>query len=133
MKKKRSKSKDQQPVVVAPAATAAAVGTGSKVEETGASPQPGGVSVIHLEFPPPDYLLEQARGETNRKLLQDYRDTIRVLRDEKGFSFREIADWLTENGVEADYNSVYRVYTKGMSDEQVLEAERRDALEEQEP
>ncbi len=72
------------------------------------------VSVVHLEFPPPEALLERARGEPNRKLLLEYSEVIHTLRNEKGFSFREIAEWLTDNGVDADYNAVYRVYTKGM-------------------
>ena len=80
--------------------------------------------MTRLEFPPPDYLLELARGEANRKLLQDYRETINTLRDEKGFSFREIADWLTQNGVETDYNSVYRAYTKGMPEELVAQLDQ---------
>jgi hypothetical protein len=80
-------------------------------------------TVTPLDFPPPNELLEQARGETNRKLLQEYAETIRLLRDEKGFSFREIGDWLTQRGIEANNNDVYRVYTKGLPDHQVEELE----------
>lgn len=69
-----------------------------------------------LEAPPPYVLLQEARQESNRRLLFDYMDTIRVLREEKGFSFREIGNWLTERGIEADYNDVYRAYTKEMSE-----------------
>lgn len=72
------------------------------------------ISTVSLEFPPPDALLELARGEPNRKLLLDYREVIHTLRNEKGFSFREIAEWLTENGVPCEHNAVYRAYTKGM-------------------
>jgi hypothetical protein len=129
---KRSKSKEKASGAVAESIASAAVGTAPRVEETRAASQPGGGSVIHLEFPPPEYLLEQARGESNRKLLQDYAETIGVLRDEKGFSFREIADWLTENGVQADYNSVYRVYTKGMSEMDVAILNRDTDEEERE-
>ncbi|SRR6266498_560500 len=93
--------------------------------ESDTTPQAGTASVIHLEFPPPEYLLERARGEPNRKLVEDYNDTIRVLRDEKGFTFREIADWLTENGVEADHNAVYRAYTKGMPESEVAQMDQQ--------
>ncbi len=103
----------------------------AKEAETKAAAGPATVAVTHLEFPPPDYLLEQARGEVNRKLIRDYRETITVLRDEKGFSFREIAAWLTENGVEADYSTVYLVYTKGMSEQQVAEVDYDEAGQDQ--
>jgi hypothetical protein len=89
--------------------------------------QPNSPSVTVLEFPPPDYLLEMARGEPSQKLLQEYAESIRTLRDEKGFTFREIAEWLTEHGVEADHNAVYRVYTKEMSEDQVAALEREEA------
>jgi hypothetical protein len=83
--------------------------------------------VNRLECPPPDILAEQAMKEPNRKLLRDYHETINILHKEKGFSFREIATWLTENGVEADYNAVYRVYTKGMSAEEEHELAQAEA------
>ena len=86
-------------------------------------------SVAVLEFPPPHYLLERARGETNRKLLQDYLEVIQTLRDEKGFSFREIAEWLSKNGVDADYNAVYRAYTKYLSDTEVAQLDQEEADE----
>lgn len=35
---------------------------------------------------------------------------------EKGFSYREIADWLSDRGVEVDHNAVYRIYTNWLSD-----------------
>jgi hypothetical protein len=99
----------------------------AKGEQKTASP-PGDV-VTHLEFPPPHFLLEQAEKESNRKLLADYREAITVLRHDKGFTFREIAEWLTQKGVAADYNAVYRVYTKGMPDDEVaaLDQEASDA------
>jgi hypothetical protein len=80
-----------------------------------------------LECPPPEYLLEEAMKEPNRRLLHDYIQTIRVLRDEKGFTFREIAEWLTESGVDADHNAVYRAYTKGMTDAELNEVARSEA------
>jgi hypothetical protein len=86
-----------------------------------------------LECPPPEHLLEEAMKEPNRRLLQDYIQTIRVLRDEKGFTFREVADWLTKSGVDADHNAVYRVYTKGMTEAEVEEIGRSEAEEDDGP
>ena len=82
-----------------------------------------------LEHPPAEYLVELARGETNRKLVEGYKEVIRVLRNEKGFSFREIGQWLTNNGIPANYNDVYRVYTKGMPDYAVAELDAKEAQE----
>jgi len=42
-------------------------------------------------IPPPEYLLEEAMKEPDRKLLEEYYQTITVLRDNKRFSFREIS------------------------------------------
>lgn len=82
-----------------------------------------GGSVIRLEYPPPEHLAELAMAETDRRILDAYADTIRFLRNGKHFSFREIAEWLTENGVEVDHNAVYRVYTKGLSEFEKAEVE----------
>ena len=49
--------------------------------------------------------------------MGDYIEAIEILRNEKRFTFREIAQWLTKRfGIEADHNAVYRAYTKGMDD-----------------
>ena len=37
---------------------------------------------------------------------------IGVLRDGKGFTFGEIAEWLTTRGVSCDHRAVYRVYVR---------------------
>jgi hypothetical protein len=117
MKKKQFKTKGKEAVAVAQSPAASVSDKSANGKPQVASP-PGDV-VTHLEFPPPHFLLEQAEKEPNRKLLEDYLETISVLRKDKGFSFREIAEWLTQNGVAADYNAVYRVYTKGMPDDEV--------------
>jgi len=81
---------------------------------------------------PPDVVHHAAEGEPDRRQLREYSDSIRVLR-EKGFTFREIAEWLHGYGVEADHNAVYRVYlnTNHPGDvaalEHELEEEERDA------
>jgi hypothetical protein len=130
MKTKQLSSKRKRMGQTAHPDVAVLAASDRKGEEHSAATLPPCISVTHLEFPPADYLLEKARGESNRKLIEDYRETIEVLRDEKGFSFREIGDWLTANGVEADYNAVYRVYTKGMSEDEERDVALRDAQEE---
>src|SRR5215471_3832147 len=60
-------------------------------------------------MPPPDLLFREAEQEPDFRSLSHYVDCIRVLR-KKGFSYREIADWLSERGVPVDHNAVYRVY-----------------------
>jgi len=57
-------------------------------------------------------VLEAAKAEQSRKPLQAYIDAIVELRDNKGFSFREIAEWLSKNVVKTDHNMVYREYRK---------------------
>ncbi|HOH41302.1 MAG TPA: hypothetical protein PKX77_13285 [Verrucomicrobiota bacterium] len=59
----------------------------------------------------PQKLRAEAQKEPRRRCLGDYRDTIRLLKDERGFSFREIAAWLGERGVAADHNAVWRIYS----------------------
>ena len=79
--------------------------------------------------PPPEVLFLEAESEPDHRELAQYVDSIRVLRD-KTFSYREIAEWLSERGVPTDHNSVYRVYTKSLSDYHAhLEAERVEAEE----
>jgi hypothetical protein len=75
--------------------------------------------------PPPAFvLLQLAEAEPDQTELREYFDVIKTLRS-KHFSFREIADWLTEKGIEADYNAVYRVFTKYMDpQDEAEEAER---------
>ena len=42
----------------------------------------------------------------------DYSEAIRVLKEDKGFSFREIAAWLQQRGLNTDHNAVWRAYSK---------------------
>jgi hypothetical protein len=67
------------------------------------------------------------------RLVADYREAIAILRDEKGFTFREIAEWLQSNfGIEADHNAIWRAYTKGASEEEAALAANDDERDEQE-
>jgi hypothetical protein len=90
------------------------------------------VQVAEVVPAPPDVVLREAMEEPDRRLLEEYADSIRVLRDRKRFTFREIAEWLHEYGVECDHNSVYREYTKGLSDQEERTEALRDAEEENE-
>ena len=62
------------------------------------------------DTPNPNAFLEEAKLEPKRVLMSDYSETITLLRNEKRFTFREIAAWLTERGIEADHSAVYRAY-----------------------
>jgi hypothetical protein len=94
--------------------------------ETPLAPPPTSVAtevhVVQLEMPPADALLREAEEEPNYRDLREYCPVIATLRN-KGFSYREIAEWLSGRGVELDHNAVYRLYTREMSD---YEAHRED-------
>lgn len=81
------------------------------------------------ELPHPELVARAAAEAAAPRLLEDYIEAIRILRDKK-FTFREIAEWLgKEFGIEADHNSVWRAYTKYMDDYQAhLEAESDDEV-----
>jgi hypothetical protein len=85
------------------------------------------ITVLGEDEPfPSDLLLELAEREPIRQRLSDYAATIRVLRDEKNFTFREIAEWLKSHNIQADHNAVYREYTKEMSPEEAQDAALAD-------
>jgi hypothetical protein len=90
------------------------------------------VNVTVLENPPPEMVLREAMEEPDRRVLEEYADSIRVLRDDKRFTFREIAEWLQGYGIECDHNSVYRQYTKDLSEQEEREAAYSDAMDEEE-
>jgi len=69
---------------------------------------------VRVEPSPPDSLLELALKEPDRRPLRDYADVISVLRHQKKFTFREVAEWLKKHNVDADHNAVYREYTRCM-------------------
>lgn len=83
-----------------------------------ATPQPSAPVTVDTSLTgepwPPDMLLERAEQESARRTLSEYNAVIRTLRDEKNFTFREIAHWLQSHYLQADHNAVYREYTKGM-------------------
>ena len=59
----------------------------------------------------PSDLLKLAESAPDKSSLEAHRDAILVLRD-KGYTWREIALFLSEKGVSADHTSVYRLVTK---------------------
>jgi hypothetical protein len=67
-------------------------------------------AVIQTDCPAPEAFLEEAKKEPKRILLMDYIRAIKTLRDEKKFTFRAIAEWLGERGIETDHSAVYRTY-----------------------
>lgn len=75
------------------------------------------------EIPAPDAFLEEAKNEPKRKLISDHIETINTLREEKRFTFRAIAEWLTKRGIETDHSSVYRAYLAAIPED------RRDPSE----
>lgn len=74
--------------------------------------QPSAASLVPpaAEIPDSRSLVEAARQEQKRTLLIDHIDAIRLLRDEKRFTFRGIAEWLSERGIQTDHSAVYRAY-----------------------
>ena len=60
----------------------------------------------------PQQLHAEAQREPSRRGLADYADAIRLLKEEKGFSLREIAAWFQQRGVTTDHNAVWRAYSK---------------------
>ncbi len=82
------------------------------------------------DFIPGDLMADLAQREAPRRLLTEYERAISVLRDEKHFTFREIAEWLGEHGVDTDHNAVYRAYARTMTESEAQEAAFKDATDE---
>ena len=68
--------------------------------------------------PPREAFLQEAKREPKRKLVSDHIETINHLRNEKRFTFRDIAAWLTARGIETDHSAVYRAYLAAIPEEQ---------------
>ncbi len=56
-------------------------------------------------------ILAAAKAAPAKVQLEDHREAVYRLRD-KGFTWREIADFLTEQGVPTDHTRVYRTFGK---------------------
>ena len=83
---RKSKFTKSKPAKVPPKKTGA--------ESAATAPEAEALSPL-IEVPDPKAFLEEAKKESKRKLISDYSDTITVLRNEKRFTFRAIADWLS--------------------------------------
>jgi hypothetical protein len=123
MKKKPSKKRSKIPAKKSPPKIASASASSTPAEVIGAPP---GTST---SLPPPEFLFREAEQEPDLLTLSAYLDSIQTLR-EKGFSYREIAHWLSERGVDVDHNAVYRVYTNSLSDYDAHLEDLREAEEE---
>ena len=66
----------------------------------------------------PQHLRAEAEKEPRRRGLEDYQETIRLLKEDKGFTFREIAAWFQERGLNIDHNAAWRAYSKANSTSQ---------------
>ena len=65
---------------------------------------------MQADILPEEAFLEDAEKEPKRILLADHTKTIRTLRDKKRLTFRAIAEWFGERGLETDQSAVYRAY-----------------------
>ena len=54
-------------------------------------------------------ILADAKAAPSKVILEEYREAVQELR-QKGFTWREIADFLTERGVAIDHTRVYRMF-----------------------
>ena len=75
------------------------------------------------QVPNPTDLVEQAKKEPRIVAARDYIETINILRHQKSFSFREIANWLNARGVPLDNNEVYRAYMADLNWQEKRELE----------
>ena len=58
-----------------------------------------------------DKVLAAAKAAPQKIQLEEFRDAVETLR-EKGYTWREIADFLNEQGVQTDHTRVYRTFEK---------------------
>jgi hypothetical protein len=75
-------------------------------------------AVAASDVPNSEAFLEEAKSEPKRKLILDHVKTIKVLRDEKNFTFSAIADWFMKKGFQTDRSAVYRAYLLAVPKEQ---------------
>jgi hypothetical protein len=121
MKKKLSKKRSKIPAKKSLPKSASAPASATSAQVVGSLPS----API---MPDPERLFREAEQEPDFRALSAYVDSIRMLRD-KGFSYREIADWLSERDLEVDHNAVYRAYTKNLSDYEAHLEDQREADE----
>lgn len=59
----------------------------------------------------PDTVLEEALDASPRNDLHAYREAVKALRD-KGYSWRETAEWLGQRGIPTDHTKLLRLWQK---------------------
>ena len=69
-----------------------------------------GDSTSQSDALPGEAFLQEAEKEPKRILLVDHINTITTLRDKKRLTFRAIAEWFGERGIETDQGAIYRAY-----------------------
>jgi hypothetical protein len=69
-----------------------------------------GDSTIRSDALSGEAFLQEAEKEPKRILLVDHINTITTLRDKKRLTFRAIAEWFGERGIETDQGAIYRAY-----------------------
>lgn len=82
-------------------------------------------------MPTPESMMAEARAEkVHRKMLcaTYYMSVIRVLRYEKGFSVRMIAEWLAERGVDVSGQGVYTILQRDRVRRRALEVQQQVRL-----
>lgn len=82
----------------------------SKEKTAPESVPPPSASTMLADILPEEAFLADAEKEPKRILLADHTKTIRTLRDKKRLTFRAIAEWFGERGLETDQSAVYRAY-----------------------
>lgn len=92
-------------------------------------------SATQAEVPEPEAFLEEAKREPKQKLILDHIRTIRVLRDEKKFTFRAIADFFNKRGFATDHSAVYRAFLLSIKPEEIHpdDDEFREELKQMQP
>ncbi len=63
----------------------------------------------------PDEITAAAKAAPSKVRLEEYREAVQVLRD-KGFTWREIAEFLTERGIPTDHTRLHRLFGEPRSD-----------------
>ena len=59
----------------------------------------------------PKEMLAEAKAMASKPRIEEYRETVQTLR-EKGYTWREIADFLNERGISTDHTRIYRTFGK---------------------
>lgn len=77
------------------------------------------VLLLHFVAMKPSDLLRDAKALPAKTPLDDHRETILLLRD-KGYTWREIADFLTERGIPTDHTKVFRLVKKPKTSKSVM-------------